>query len=539
MRGEKMATNLSKHLVLVLLILVLGACNAPAPNIVATATVTLVPTDLPAVPAPTWTATAEPPTATATRVIPTATFTPLPPTITYTPRPPTATATRTLPPITPTPVSIPPITSAEASFSKRPIKYFGSAPLAIKLDSNDGLYYYIQTDASFTAAQLRSYTNNADVIAMTNRGNGFFDAILPHSFVTRGYTAANANHNAIGYLDLFQGNAQQGQFNVWGNVIDAQVPKVTVQTVAPQVYKTPHLVNLVIPSLNRANPDVRVVTQQFYKFFGDNYDFLGVVFIPGRNENRYFGGTKNQVQGIGKAQFDQSRAFGSAGRLLGIIHYPIVDIFDMAEQGSLHELAHNWINALSGPKLPIMPSGLVHWPISSLATGIIGTQCCGGQGVMFPWRFTKLEGDAYRTTEDSVAPNSKYTDMELYLMGMLPADQVAPHFIFANQDQKLCDGCVLRGAVPFTVDQVIAAYGPRVPAYGQAQTKFRVAIVVASPTPLSQDEMMLLDYFAARGSLKTPVNFSSGFLKGIANPFYVATGGRGCLIMTIDADGGC
>jgi hypothetical protein len=129
--------------------------------------------------------------------------------------------------------------------------------------------------------------------------------------------------------------------------------------------------------------------------------------------------------------------------------------------------------------------------------------------------------------------------MELYLMGLLPANQVSPHFVFPNQDQKLCDGCTLRGAVPFTIDQVIAAYGPRQPAFGQAPTKFRVATIVASPTPLSQDEMMLLDYFAARGSLKTPVGFSSGFLKGTANPFYVATGGRGCLIMMIDSDGGC
>jgi hypothetical protein len=56
---------------------------------------------------------------------------------------------------------------------------------------------------------------------------------------------------------------------------------------------------------------------------------------------------------------------------------------------------------------------------------------------------------------------------------------------------------------------------------------------------LGQNEMSFLDYFAARGGLMTPQYFTSGLRSGVTWPFYLATGGRGCMVTTIDYDGGC
>ena len=77
------------------------------------------------------------------------------------------------------------------------------------------------------------------------------------------------------------------------------------------------------------------------------------------------------------------------------------------------------------------------------------------------------------------------------------------------------------------------------PAYGVAQTKFRIATIVVSPSLLSPAEMALFDYFAARGSMNTELNYSEGHAAAKTLPFYLSTGKRGCLVTTIDEDGGC
>jgi hypothetical protein len=429
-----------------------------------------------------------------------------------------------------------PVTNTLASYA---ISYFGFVPIVVKLAGTEDPYLYIQTDGTVTSAQLR-LADNVTVILLTNRGGGLFDVTLTHSQALYGYTTSKYNHNFVGYLDVFQGATKERTYNIFINVLDSQIPPVTPQITDVEVQKSPHVVNLALPGLSPSYPDFAYVTQHFYQHFGDNYDFLSVIFIPERIENRSHIATKNTVQGIGRSIFNNNAIYnpiyGSGSQLQGITLYPITGYFDMAGRAALHELGHQWMNFLSVPALPVLQGVTGHSPISSLARGIIGYQCCGAAvGLDFPFTFTPLGGGDYRLSYSP--PQLTYNDMELYLMGLLPADQVGPHFVFQDQNQTLCDGCILTGAVPFTIDQVISAYGPRNPACGVAQTKFRVATIVASQTLLSADEMAFFDYFAARGSMMIPLGYTSGFASGITWPFYLATGGRGCLVTTIDYDG--
>ena len=303
-----------------------------------------------------------------------------------------------------------------------------------------------------------------------------------------------------------------------------------------EAQKTPHVVNLYMTSLYPATMDDAAVATQFYQDFGDNYDFLNIIYTPEHFANRFHYPTHNSVSGIGLAIFDSDAAYGvpATHGLKGISVYPIVDYFDMAERSSLHELGHQWINHLSVPKLQgVTP----HWPVSSLAYGMMGWQCCASsQGLDWPYQLVPLGGGVYQCSY--VGNSLSYNPMELYLMGLLPSGSAGSYIVFDNQNQSC--GATLSGAVEtFTAADVIAQHGARSPAWPFTQSKFRVATIVVSQSFLSADEMSFLDYFAARGGLTSPVGFTSGFGSGTAWPFYMATGGRGCLVMTIDHDGGC
>ena len=77
-----------------------------------------------------------------------------------------------------------------------------------------------------------------------------------------------------------------------------------------------------------------------------------------------------------------------------------------------------------------------------------------------------------------------------------------------------------------TINDVIAVNGARVPDTVAAQKFFRIGTVVISRDRLLTDEeMAILEYFAARGEATTTLPFTAGFARGTTKPFYVATRG--------------
>jgi hypothetical protein len=414
------------------------------------------------------------------------------------------------------------------------VSYFAFSPMVIRDVSTTNPYFYIQTDGTITTAQFRLAIGQT--VSLANGGGGLFSVTLTNTQALYGYTANDYNHNFVGYLDIFAGAVKEGTFNIFINVIDSRVPQVTAQTVSAQAKKTPHLVNLYLPGLYPATMNNTYVTQHFYQDFGDNYDFLNIIYTPQHFDNRYHSSTHNDVSGIGLASFDNDATYGvpATHRLKGISVYPIWDYFDMAERSSIHELGHQWINFLDVSSLQgVTP----HWPISSLAYGIMGTQCCGNpQGLDFPWTLSAAGGGNYNCASAQRA--LAFNDVELYLMGFLPSSAVSSHFAFTNQNQN-CPGTLVGPVQAITVQNIINQHGVRSPSWLTAQRKFRVATIVVSQSFLSADEMSFLDYFASRGSLTIPIRYTSGLISGTTWPFYLATGGRGCLVTTIDHDGGC
>ena len=125
---------------------------------------------------------------------------------------------------------------------------------------------------------------------------------------------------------------------------------------------------------------------------------------------------------------------------------------------------------------------------------------------------------------------ASFTDWDLYLMGLLPASEVAPQIVFANQAPAgvACNGQLFTGPVTrIGIDELIAAAGPRVPAAEGKPRRFRLGTVIVSRDGLlSDDAMAFYSYFASRIELTTPTPIHVGFLTAIGKPLPVATGGR-------------
>lgn len=199
----------------------------------------------------------------------------------------------------------------------------------------------------------------------------------------------------------------------------------------------------------------------------------------------------------------------------------------------MHEIGHHWINFSTSPKLMnVRP----HWPISSLASAVMGFQTTG-QGLSFPYTIVPLPNDQYRLDYDSEAIGY-YNGMELYLMGLAPASQAGEYIVFENQQQQTCIGCILDGpVVNFNVEDWVSSDGERIPAYPNDQLDFRVAsILVSKYRLLTHREIKFFNHFAARGEALTVLPYAQGFAKGTAIPFALATQGAGTLSTTISPD---
>ena len=411
-----------------------------------------------------------------------------------------------------------------------PIQYWAFSPLATSLSSASNVAFYIQTTGVSSAYITKT---NGTTAALVPAGGGRFTYSFTHADSVAGYTSADANHNFVGFLNIFNGTTKLGQYNLFQNIVDASVPPLSPVISDVEVQSTPHVVNLYLPGLYPDIQDDAYVAQHFYAHFADDYDFLSIVYTPEHFANRFHYQTRNSVSGIGLSIFDNDASFGvpATHRLKGITVYPITSFFDMAERGSLHEIGHQWINYLGSPELlGVTP----HWPVSTLAYGIMGWGV--SEGLDFPYTFTPLGGGKFQL---AAAPDAPYfNDMELYLMGLAPAAGTT-HYVAVNQNTAQCNGCIVTATIPYSAAGAIRDYGPRSPGYPYAQRRFRVATIVVSQSFLSANEMSFLDYMAARGSALGPLPYSSGFVGGTAYPFYVATQRRGCLVTTIFADGSC
>ncbi|MEM7802854.1 MAG: choice-of-anchor X domain-containing protein [Chloroflexota bacterium] len=239
---------------------------------------------------------------------------------------------------------------------------------------------------------------------------------------------------------------------------------------------------------------VSISNDLFSYLEGDDIDFI-LVFPTTYLENGAFGRAypvMNSDQHTGRGIYDFTAEFGSPGAL----KQAIVMNFTGTNGPTLHEIMHQWAAfGLSDLGFHSCGSGS-HWGRVGVGRGQLGgfdptTLVDNGDGT-----YTVGSHSGFANGGDSVV----YADIEMYLMGMIPASEVDPIPVPINID---CDSLVsVDGGIQFaadgirevTIEEIQAALGgARLPTSDTAQKAFKVAFVAVSDGPLSPTELAVFN----------------------------------------------
>ncbi len=320
-----------------------------------------------------------------------------------------------------------------------------------------------------------------------------------------------------------------GQRDVYLQLAPTNLPSSTVTRVSESVQYASHAVNIWVPGFGESRIEsgdtalnLGDVTRRFYDVFADEYDTLAVVSQTallsshiGFREN-----VQNQVFGIGMPVFDESPAYGSEGVLQGVEAYPPGGWATL--RATLHQQAHQWGDYSSvWDRLGITRQGddpLRHTPLMTPGAVLAGA-------VLEATRRVSSPSPGAAVIERTV-PSIAYHPITLYRMGLLAADALPEMGVFVDQGQfdlinrasPDLDTSVDGAQVPVVFGDFLAVDGQRV---GPPVDRVRRAVIYVSRGGLaSQDEMDIVNFYAARGEARQGVSSWDQYPS-----FFEATGG--------------
>ena len=238
--------------------------------------------------------------------------------------------------------------------------------------------------------------------------------------------------------------------------------------------------------------DDLAISNLFFRNFADTYDHLIVWLdfpheLPG-NAFAYEFSVKNDIRGIGQLTFDYSRRAGSrSGRMSSFVQMGSLSRYPGdADQTFLgtnstmdvlgQETGHRWLAFMrvhSPDNGDLLGRSAAHWNFN------------------FDSDASDMEGNDIRDNGDGTFVTLKstegFSELDEYAMGLRPKEDVGPMFL-------VHDSSVGKGSAPvigrtfrgnredITIDDIIAAEGPRVPAAGspQARSTFRMAFLLVT-----------------------------------------------------------
>ena len=299
--------------------------------------------------------------------------------------------------------------------------------------------------------------------------------------------------------------------------IEISFDEIVVFT-APQIYNDNVFVLPVAEYLPAFRFPTRDYAARFYEYFSDAFDFL--IFMPNLITAQldhevsiadFYAHVGNNVRGIGlDVFFDDS--WGSAGKLQGAIfsssaaYSTTFDHTRLIRGNTLHELMHRWGNYIVRPYLHFGDTS----SNGQLGGFDIATLVDHGGGL-----YSADWGPSYKG----------YSPIELYLAGYIPPEDV-PDLVVAEDLEGRPDKFTVSRFKTYTIENIIAEHGPRVPDHSQAQKDFRAAVIL----------LISEEFPATRWILETLSNDVTLFSHAGGNQFewynfYEATGDRGTITM--------
>ena len=247
-----------------------------------------------------------------------------------------------------------------------------------------------------------------------------------------------------------------------------------------------------------------VIAREFFETHKDEYDFL-VIFtsfdflMPEKESRAFYLPVKNDVQGIGAPILNISSGYGSEGRLQGTIDMgniaksitdPLNPKFEETLSTLGHEMMHRW-----GAYAQFRDKG------GAISSALLGRNS-GHWSFLLDSQGSVMYGNRWQDngngTFTSTMPQSEmkyYSPLDLYLMGMIDKSKVPPMLLINSPNidstQLPQSGITITGtAQHVTIDQIIAAMGPRVPDASASQKNFKSAFIfITSPGTFTGNEI--------------------------------------------------
>lgn len=422
------------------------------------------------------------------------------------------------------------------------IKYVRFEPLAIFGDGQDTTTLRARiTGADEVRAEDRSGVFELDGQAVGK--DNFFqlfddgthgDERAGDQVFTRSGIAARSATDVAHFM-RFKVTAQGQEHNTRGPVdgiyyvIDSD-ERVEITRVDEETQMTPYLVNFrddgrffeVADSLDATEaPKTAPIAREFYRYFADEYDFLNIVSTISLRDSRDFHLTvQNDVRGIGLEVMDRASQWGSAGRLLGVN-------FHGQQLGALyHEIAHQWGVHLERA-LELEDRNTAHWGTVDFKGYLGGTELAdNGDGT-------------FEVLQPRFSNPTRFAPLELYLMGVLPADEVpAVKVLRGVDDRTLSVGDVVEpeSVRVVTMADIIDIHGSRRPSAADIETPktFRVGTVLLTPGRMaSAAEMTYYSSILRHASSRSAIDPSLERLFFGQPSFHTATGGHAELVTTL------
>jgi hypothetical protein len=238
--------------------------------------------------------------------------------------------------------------------------------------------------------------------------------------------------------------------------------------------------------------DDLAIANAFFTEFADDYDHLIVwldfSFNLGGGAFAYEFTLKNEIRGIGVEVFDASAFAGSAGRLRSFVQmgnlgrYPADPNQELLGTNTTmdvlgQETGHRWLafltfrNSRGAISTSLLGRDLSHWSFSHDSLG----SDMEGNGI-------RDDGGGVFTT---VSATERFSPLDQYAMGLIPASDVPPFFYVADSTSNAGSapqiGVEIRGQrTDVRIEDVIAAEGARVPSSASAPKTFNMAFVMIS-----------------------------------------------------------
>lgn len=271
------------------------------------------------------------------------------------------------------------------------------------------------------------------------------------------------------------------------------------------VTATPHIFS------NDLNWVLESISDRFYDHFDNDYEYLCVLLVKDLGFfGAFYSPLANDVRGIGYDSLVASEVFDqSRNALEGFIFMNAAELWDQNPEAGRYvfgqEFMHRWGAFVNVEKEGLDPDVLLgrdtaHWSYWLDTTN------------------SPMEGNDWVDNGDGTwtvdyQATSTYSDLDLYLMGLVGPEEVGPQTVLlvdeAEQDRVVRNAAytpegfaeiyahqgeavtVTATPVSFTIDDIIAAEGPREPSVDDSPKSFHMAFVVLVLTSDVLDESTL------------------------------------------------